>query len=80
MFPALAGGFLTTAPPGKPSSISSLFTDPPEREQELREIKEKSGSRGEKERRKIIGAKNTVSRDWLSIRQGQMCFQIEAVV
>lgn len=55
--------------------------DPPAKEEELREIKEEKGCRkGKKERRNIIGAKNTVRRAWLCIKEGQMCFQIEAVV
>lgn len=40
----------------------------------------KRGSKGEKERRKINRAKNTVRRAWLNIREGQMCLQTEAMI
>jgi len=31
-----------------------------------------------REERKITGAKNTWKKAWLGIREGQMCFQVEA--
>ena len=62
--------------------INFLFIHQPSRQRigAKKNYREEEGSKGEKERRKINRAKNTVRRAWLNLREGQMCLQIEVVI